>query len=471
MNLVKAAACWLAVLSPTVAFAQAPVAEETWGESQQAARTDLNAALAEAAESGIPVDDPLLEPIPPAPHTLKDWREALDFVRNRSPDLISAHAQVEVARGQSRMVLAGSLPKLIGNAGWTYQLLRPDVQVGGIRQPASVWRVGGTLNVPVLAARNWYDYATSRDQIAQAELQADDAERLIIGGLAESLVAVITAERLSEVTRVNFAASLSTLELNKRRARLGAGNAIDVLRAEQEAAQSRTQVIESDEALRRAREALGRALGYSDAWGVSPDVKLDQLRADARNTCTRGKEVEDRADVRAAAAGAAIAERNIDSPMYGLIPSIDLTSTVTYNSAVSFSSFQRTTWTIGAALTWHLYDGGLRYGERHRNEALAEQSRQSRINTELAARVEVTQATRGVDVARQTLEVAHTSRQIADDNAALAKTKFINGTGTSFDMVDTQRTARQTKLDVTVKEFELLRAEIIAFLALASCNI
>ncbi len=461
MNSVTAVVCWLALITPTSALAQT-LPSESATEAEE---------VESGADAGIPIEDPLLEPIPPAPHTLKDWRQALDFVRNRSPDLISAHAQVEVARGQSRMVLAGSLPRLIGNASWTYQLIQAEGQVGGITQPSSVWRVGATASVPVLAARNWYDYATSRDQIAQAELQAEDAERLIIGGLAESLVAVITAERLSEVTRVNFSAALSTLELNKRRARLGSGNAVDVLRAQQEVAQSRTQVIEANEALRRAREALGRALGYSDAWGVSPDVKLDQLRTDARNTCKRGKDVGNRADVRAAAAGAAIAERNISSPMFGLIPTVDLTSTVTVNSAVSFVSFQRTQWTIGAALTWHLYDGGLRYGERQRNQGLAEQSRQTKINTELSARLEVTQAVRGVDVARQTLDVAKESRQIADDNAALAKTKFINGTGTSFDMVDTQRTARQTKLDVTVKEFELLRAEIIAFLALASCNI
>jgi outer membrane protein, multidrug efflux system len=468
MNLVKAAVYWLALLSPTGALAQTESPEGIPGEKKSA---DTAPTLAESADAGIPVDDPLLEPIPDPPHVLKDWREALDYVRTRSPDLLTAHAQVEVARGQSRMALAGSLPRLVGNASWTYQVLRQTASVGGITQPSSVWRVGGTATLPVLAARNWYDYATSRDQIAQAELQAEDAERLIIGGLAESLVAVITAERLSEVTRVNFAAALSTVELNKRRTRLGAGNAIDVLRAEQEAAQSRTQVIEADETLRRAREALGRALGYPEAWGVATDVKLDQLRADARNTCKRSEDIQDRADIRAAAAGAAIAQRNVTSPMLSLIPTIDLNSTVTYNSAVNFSSFQKTTWTIGAALTWHLYDGGLRYGETHRNKALAEQSRQTRINTELGARIEVIQATRGVDVARQTLEVAEQSRQIADDNAALAKTKFISGTGTSFDMVDTQRTARQTKLDVTVKEFELLRAEIIAFLALASCTI
>jgi outer membrane protein TolC len=197
---------------------------------------------------------------------------------------------------------------------------------------------------------------------------------------------------------------------------------------------------------------------------------MDQLRQDARDTCDVGTDPTDRADVRAAAAGAAIAERNVNSVMYSFLPTIDFLSTLNHSSVETFSSPQ-TTWTIGGALTWHLYDGGQRYGEKQLNEALLEQRRQDSIDAERNARLEVTQATRGVRVARDSLQIAEQSRQIAQDNAKLARAKFINGSGTSFDMVDTQRTAREAELDVTVKEFDLLRAEIIAFLALASCDL
>jgi outer membrane protein TolC len=105
------------------------------------------------------------------------------------------------------------------------------------------------------------------------------------------------------------------------------------------------------------------------------------------------------------------------------------------------------------------------------NRALLEQRQQDSIDAQLKARLEASQSARGVTVARSSLAIAEESRSIAKDNAKLAKTKFINGSGTSFDMVDTQSTARETELEVTVKEFELLRAEIIAFLALASCEL
>ena len=376
------------------------------------------------------------------------------------------------------MILANSLPKLIGDASISYEILEnndfnPFLQRNTPQPyPNPRWQAGLTLNVPLLSARNWYDYGTSKDQITQRQYQADDAQRLIIGGLAQAMVSVITAERLAEVTRVNLSAALSTLDLNQRRAELGAGNAIDVLRARQEVERSRAQVVEANESVRKAREALGLALGDSEPWGITADVKLDELRNDARDTCKTSSQVKDRADVRAAAAGAAIAERNDKAVSLSFLPTIDARSSLTYvPNELQSANRKHVSWSIGATLTWHLYDGGLRYGEKTLNSALYEQSRQQSLQTERDATNEVRQAIRSVDVAKQSLDVAMSSSQIAADNADLARAKFLNGTGSSFDLVDTQRAARQTKLDVTVKEYELLRAEIIAFLALASCEI
>lgn len=431
-----------------------------------------------SSPSIVEMDDPMLVPLEPPEHVLANWREALDHVRNRSTDYRIAVAQIEAARGQSRMVLARSLPQLVGDASIQHHLLTGEninPFLGRLTPqpyPNPRWQAGLTLTVPVLSARNWYDYGTSRDEIRLQELNVEDAQRLIIGGLAESLVSVITAERLAEVTRVNLSAALSNLDLNQRRALLGAGNAIDVLRARQEVESSRAQLVQADETVRKSRESLGAALGYAEAWGVPPDIKMDQLRQDARDTCETSSSIKDRSDVRAAAAGAAIAKRNVNSVDFSFLPTIDFSTGLTYfPNDLQSPNREHVTWTIGASLSWHLYDGGLRYGEKQLNLALWEQSQQQSIQVERDATIQVRQAVREVSVAKQSLDVATQSQTIAEDNAQLARAKFLNGSGNSFDLVDTQRAARQTKLDVTVKEFELLRAEIIAFLALATCEI
>lgn len=425
----------------------------------------------------VPVDDPMLASVPPATKNLKDWRDALEILRARSTELRSAHAQIEVARGQARMTLAASLPKLTGTGTLNHQLIAPPPPPAGSATvaglfPATVFTARAELLVPLLSARNWYDYATAKESIVKSQLDAAEAGRKIIAGLAEAIVGVVTSERLSEVTRVNLASALSTLELNKKRERLGAANSIDVLRAEQEVARSRANLIQADETLRQARELLGQTLGYGEAWGVMPEIRLDTLRDDARSTCRQEQDVDARPDIRAARAAEKIAERNVNSVDYSFLPTINGQTTLTY-STNDFSTGSRgpVGWSIGGVLTWPLYEGGYRYGEKRQNEGLLESTRQQTLAARRQAEIQISQAYRGVDVARQNLDVSRLGREIAQNSARLSRVKFVSGGGTSFDMVDTQRTAREAELDVTVKEFELLKAEIIAFLALASCDI
>jgi outer membrane protein TolC len=230
--------------------------------------------------------------------------------------------------------------------------------------------------------------------------------------------------------------------------------------------------VEADEALRKSRESLGFALGSSDAWGVNPQIKLDTLRADARATCAQGETIEQRPDILAAVEGEEIARRNVKAVTFDYLPTLSAETILTYTTnELQTANRKNITWTIGAMFSWHIFDGGLRSGERRQNQGVYEQQSQQAQKSRLSAQLEVTQSYRGVNVAKSSLEIAKTKRDVAMSSAKLSRIKFVNGTGSSFDLVDTQSTARQSELDVTVKEFELLQAEIAAFLALASCEI
>lgn len=424
----------------------------------------------------IPVEDPMLAPVPAPTQLVTSWQAALELVKARSPDLRAAHAQIEVAHGRARMTLASSLPKLTGTGSLTHQLIMPanDPAAAGLANffPATVFTARAELLVPLLSARNWYDYATAKEVTEKTALDVAETERRVIAGLAEAIVQVVTAERLAEVTRLNLASALSTLELNKRRAALGAATTVDVLRAEQEVARSRATIIQSDEALRQAREALGRAMGYSEPWGVTPSIRLDRLREDTERTCVVTEKLEDRSDLRAARAAEKIAERNVKSVDRSFIPTINGQTAFVY-STNNFATGSRGPigWSIGAVLSWPLYEGGLRYGEKRQNEGLLEVARQQSLDAQRNAELQISQSERGVEVALQNLEVSRLGQQIAQNSAKMSRIQFVNGSGSSFDMIETQKSAREAEIDVTVKEFQLLRAEIIAFLARATCQL
>jgi len=422
----------------------------------------------------------MLQPPAAAQQTLRDWRDALRMIRTNSSALKTSRTQVEIARSQADQALAPALPSLTGNGQINRHLLRgsglnifsdPPERMT-LPDPATTWNAGLSLTVPLLAPKAWYDRRTAQAAVEVRNLEAKNVERLAVGDVASAIIEVVTAERAAEVSRVSLRSALSNLELNRRRAALGSASAVDVLRTEQEVSRSRAQVIAADETILRAREGLGLALGTSTAWGVAPDISLDALAAEAKNTCQREDSIDTRLDIRAAEANVSVVKRQVKSTDYAYVPTVDGVSNATYwSNADGTANREPVTWTIGAVLSWNIYDGGARRASKHVNEGQLSLAQESVVEKKRDAEVEVGRALRNVRVAEANLAVSTQGAEVARQSAKFAQITFLNGTGTSFDMVDTARTQREAELDVIIKEFELLRAKIAAFLALATCQV
>jgi outer membrane protein TolC len=228
-------------------------------------------------------------------------------------------------------------------------------------------------------------------------------------------------------------------------------------------------VVQADETVRRAREALGMALGFPDAWGVAPHIKVDGLAADAKSVCSPVTDPELRSDVRAAKLNVEVSERGAESVKLGLAPTLDVVSDFSYTTDPR--SPRPVLWSIGAVLTVPIYDGGRLGAERDLNVATATVARQQLTDATRRARLEAVQAQRAVSVAESNFAVSRQARDIAGESARLARIAFVHGTGTSFDLVDSARTQRLSEIDVTIKEFEVVRARIAALLALSNCSL
>jgi outer membrane protein TolC len=426
------------------------------------------------------VSDPMLTPIAPPARVLASWRQAVELVRARSTDLGIARARIAQAEGQTRLTRSALLPQLVAEGRVNRELLLGHVSgttaAGALAEvslpdPATTWNASLSLNQPLVNPRAWYEMVTSATAEKAATVQAEDSERVAIAILADTIVTVITAERLAEVSRVSLRSNLSALDLTQRRARLGAASAVDVLRAEQEVVSNRADVVQADESLRRSREALGIALGYPEDWGVTPDIKVDGLTADAQALCSRLANAEDRSDVRAARLNVEVAERTAKSSSYGYAPTLDLVSGLNYTTQDPTNNGRPVQWSVGAVLTVPLYDGGRLSAERYINQAGADTARQQLTEASRQARLQVIQAQRGIEVAASNHEVSRNARAIAEESARLSRIAFMHGTGTSFDLVDSARRLRLAEIDLTIKEFEVVRARITALLTLSNCKL
>jgi len=445
------------------------------------------AAVALSEPPPLPrVADDMLATVPPATNVLQGWRDAVRLLRKQSATLRSLKAQQDVAIAQARSALTPALPSMTANASVTRQLLSGEARVTDI--PASLqsstiertavtlpanpttWRAWLSLRVPIVALPAWHNRATALQQIEVAQLNSKAAERVAIAQVADALVSTVTAERLAEVSRVSLESALSTLNLSKRRAALGAASTVDMLRLEQEVSLSRGQVVSANDGVLRAREALGAALGSAEPYGVTPLINLDELANDAKSNC-RPADVLARSDVRAAQASVAVAKHNQAGISKTYWPTVDAISSVTYESPVSAINNEHVTWSIGGVLSWSLYDGGLRYATGEQRTAELRVASEQLGEAKRRARLEVTQAFRAVKAAEAKLVVSARTREIAAETARLTKVAYLNGSGTSFDLVDTARRQREAELDYTVQEFQVVRARIAALLALATCDV
>lgn len=428
----------------------------------------------------IEVTDPMLTPVPRAAKEIATWEDALHYVRARSTDLRIAADQVLRAEAQQRVALAGALPTINGQAGYTHNLLVKDVLqptgygANGVEYKTYTTPTPNYVNgqivasQPVLAPRAWYGIGTARIASDASRLSFDDAKRQIALSVANSIVGVVTAERVAELNRVGLRNALARVELTTRKAALGSSNGLDVVRTRQDVEVARATLVAGDESLRQAREALGLALGVAEGIGVPPNVDISGLETDARRTCKPTDSIDQRSDVAALRTRVEVARRTVNDAKLQFSPTVNAQSAFA-TSSVSTGLSPSTTWNVGAVLSVPIFEGGVRYGNLRDTRAQQDIAEQNLEASRRQASIQVTQAERGVTVAEDRRRVAAASRDLAAETDRLTRFSYQEGRGTSLELITAAQALREAEIQLALRDFDLVKARVLAVLARATC--
>lgn len=423
------------------------------------------------------VVDPMLVSIPEPERSLQSWAEAVNVIKARSLDLRIALLDVTKAEAQSRTALAALLPNLNAGANYTHQFIQRTTRTenpvdGSVRQsttPTADTLSGSvSLSMPLINAPAWYALGTAKASEDVAHLSVEDQKRKLTVGIANAILAVVTAERVAELNRIGLANAITRQQLAQAKLRSGASTALDVERTNQDVISARASLLSGDESLRQAREALGLALGFAEPIGVRPELRLDGLLSDTRGTCKALTSVRERADLAGLEKQRQLAERQIKSVELQFVPSLNLQSAVASSTPRSSAS-PPVTWNIQAVLNWSIWDGGARYGALRSARAGAEQADARREALERSLTIELQRAQRGVTVATDAVTVSTQARDAATQIDQMTQKTFRAGMSTSLELVTAASALRQAEVNLAVREFELVRAQVAAALTLASC--
>jgi outer membrane protein TolC len=433
------------------------------------------------------VTDPMLAPLPAPRRIVSSWAEAQRLLRARSTNLRTALDQVLQAEGQTLVALAQYLPSLGGcaggssappgcaNATYTHQLITRTTVQNVTGEPASSvvpipnTLVGSlTLSQDIINVQEFDQISINELMEDSARLTVDDTRRTLDLSLANQIVSVVTAERSAEINRLGLRVALQQFELTRRKQGLGAATMLDVVRAKQNAANARVSLVGGDEALREAREALGLTLGLPEETGVAPGMNVDGIAADALRLCKVVDTIDERPDIVAARTNLEVAKRNLRNTWFSLLPVLTAQTSLSATSAVN-AGYPNPTWSVGAALSVPLFDGGTRFGMLKSGRAAEDIAAQALENLRRQAIIQVEQAQRGIEVAQVSYNVALEQRDLAAENDAMTQIVYMKGQGTSVDLVTASEAHRQAEQTLVVAEFGNVKARLAALMALSTC--
>lgn len=374
-----------------------------------------------------------------------------------SPRLSQALSIAERADSQAVAARSQWLPAAFLNGALT-QLDGDRVLTGRVLVPATTLNASLSIQMPLLAINRWLASGQANEAFKAERLGAQDIRRLITGLVARAWFQVRLQTQLVEIADRAVHTSRRQLELATVRGQGGLGTRLDVLRAGRELRDNENRRSNSRADLIAAKESLGAVMGLEVPAQASGDPKLPAPPNDADVPAL----VRERDDLRAADGRVAVAERRVNESWADYLPFVN----------GGFAPFVQTPATptqpnIGLsatlALTQPLYDGGARsalYKDRRATLMLVKGQRDELLQRAMAdARAALSQ----VAVRNEGAKAATESASLAAEALTLAQLSYEEGAGTSIELVDAERSARDasTNASVAMVVSELARVDLL----------
>jgi outer membrane protein TolC len=320
------------------------------------------------------------------------------------------------------------------------------------------------LTQPIISVEAWHAIGTAKASVEANQLSFDDLKRTVAASAATAIVGILAAERVAELNRAGLRHAIERYQIAQRKRQIGGGTILDAVRVRRDIEIARASLLSGDDALLRAREALGLALGIGGQVGVASSVGIE----DIERSCQKLASLDDRADLAAGRKHLEVADRNVVDVYQQFLPTLSGIALLNWTD-LDQGPVPATNFSLEALLTVPIWDGGIRYGNLTQARALRDETARTLEEQRRRAQVQVDQAERGVALAQHERDVASAVRDLAAETDELTRLAYQTGQGTSLDLVVAAAELRQADINLALEEFGLVRARIGAVLSKARC--
>jgi outer membrane protein TolC len=444
-NAATTAAAFLAVLTllPAAALAQSRTAPQVPAPATDVPRPPQ---IAPSGSESLPV-------------TRVTFDAAVKLALARNPTAQVADEEIRHARALMEQVRSASLPTLYGYGTYT-KLDSARLSGGVVAIPGSYLNLNVTLNAPLIYPKGWIQWSQAGDQIDVARANAAEIRRTLAVTTARAYITILTQKRLVDTAVTARDNARAHYDFTRAQLVGGVGNRLDEIRAAQELTTDEVNLQNQQTSLFQAREALGVLVAGEGSFDCADESTPSEMppMAEAMNAAQTS-----RADVVARARAQRAAERTVHNAWADYMPYLNLIGFPFYQNPPE-STVPKTGWELELVLTLPLYDGGLRYGQEHERQAIANEARDNFEGTLRQAKSDVRTAFEEIRRADAALDQARQSADFATQALSLATLAYKAGATSNLEVIDAERQARDAQTQAAIAE-DAARQARLDFLA------
>ncbi|HCF58169.1 MAG TPA: TolC family protein [Myxococcales bacterium] len=428
--------------------------------------------------------------------------QVLQEAQANNPDLQVARARLEQAQLLSRKAWANYLPQISAGGSYTrnnaeaklqmptgyYIRQMPDDSTGG--PPFDPTKLPSAENPPgaaspyIMFPSGYADMTIQGKNQVGAQIQLQQA--LIVPALWPAIQSTYLAEKVVDLNVENArrellfavaqlyygAATLKeTVAVQKRllanneaherdaKVRFEAGTVpkIQLVRAQIDTARAEQDVRRAENSYASAKVALATLLSRDDA---NFEVQAPEPPAPPEGSPEDlvAKAASERLDVLAANKSIELAKKGKQGALAKYLPNLFLTGAYRWANVKGFTG-ESTSWNVGLALSWNLFDGGLREAELKEHDSKIVEAKAARRSAELKARDEVLRSIIDLESAQANRVKAEEQLKLAQENTQLVRVNFNAGVATQLDVSDASAMLAGAEMGVVA---ETLNAELAA---------
>jgi outer membrane protein TolC len=397
---------------------------------------------------------------PAAPQETLTLEAALAEAERASPDLAAARARLDAARTGVARARAGYLPQVTAGATYTRYsdevVLPPPFSI--TVQETNQYAAQIELTQAILAPELWFAMEGAGKSSRAAGETYEFTRRELRHAVAQAYYGASAAEQSVGVQERQLAVARAHEKDARAQVEAGIAAKIVLLRAGVDRASAEQDLVRAQNVLASAKSAIAALLGRSEgadfalARPAAPPLPAD-LSALEDEALRRRRDLR-AADLSVDAAGAA---RRAVTARYA--PTLGAFGQARWVSAGGFAADQDS-WLGGLALSWNIFDGGLREADRREAGARLAEAEASRSSLAVRARDEVRQARLDFESARANRIKAEESVALARENQRLVEASFRAGTATSLEATDANAALATAELRLVVDGLAADRAAL-----------